>query len=326
MSSAAVLETRSLSKAYGPVRALVDLDLALARGEVLGFLGPNGAGKTTTIRMLLGLLKPSGGVANILGLDTWHQSVAVRRHVGYLPGDVRLWDSLRGGDVLKRLARLRAASGEMTLREIEGRANLLTERLDLDLTKRVRAYSKGNRQKIGIVQALMHAPQLLILDEPTSALDPLIQETVYELLREARDDGASIFFSSHVLSEVEKVCDRVAILRGGRLLDVVGVEELVAMKTRRVRLRFAPDDASGDVRGGGASALQQAGYDLRPASPRNGNGTYEFSLRGDVNALLSCLADHRLESLDIEPMSLEEVFLEYYRTPGADETAREGAS
>jgi len=215
----AAIRTSSLTKDYGRGRGLFELDLQVAQQEVFGYLGPNGAGKTTTIRVLMGLIRPNAGSAYIFGLDCVRDAVDVKRKVGYLPGDVPQFGSLRGSEVVAYLGGMRGGVDRKVVRA-------LCERFDLDLGRRFREYSSGNKQKLAIVLAFMHRPDLLILDEPTSGLDPLNQQEFYALLRETREAGATIFLSSHVLSEVEHVCDRVGILRAGRLVKVADLEEL----------------------------------------------------------------------------------------------------
>jgi len=215
----AAIRTSSLTKDYGRGRGLFELDLQVAQQEVFGYLGPNGAGKTTTIRVLMGLIRPTAGSAYIFGLDCVRDAVDVKRKVGYLPGDVPQFGSLRGSEVVAYLGGMRGGIDRKVVRA-------LSERFDLDLGRRFREYSSGNKQKLAIVLAFMHRPDLLILDEPTSGLDPLNQQEFYALLRETREAGATIFLSSHVLSEVEHVCDRVGILRAGRLVKVADLEEL----------------------------------------------------------------------------------------------------
>src|SRR6267378_4823067 len=209
------IRTSRLTKDYGIGRGLFDLDLEVSPQEVFGYLGPNGAGKTTTIRCLMGMIRPTGGAAHIFGLDCRRDSVAVKRKVGYLPGDIPQFGSLRGKEVVAYLGGIRGGVDQKTVRSI-------AERFDLDLGRRFREYSSGNKQKLGILIAFMHRPELLILDEPTRGLDPLTQQEFYALLLEARDGGATVFLSSHILSEVEHVCDRVGILRAGRLVTVEG--------------------------------------------------------------------------------------------------------
>ena len=215
------IRTSKLSKDYGAGRGLFDLDLEVSPQDVFGYLGPNGAGKTTTIRLLMGMIKPSSGGAYVFGLDCKRDYVEVKRRVGYLPGDMPQFGSLRGKDVVAYLGGMRGGTDPKTVRGI-------AQRFDLDLNRRFREYSSGNKRKLGILLAFMHEPELLILDEPTKGLDPLNQVEFYQLLREARGRGATVFLSSHVLSEVEEVCDTVGILREGRLVRVARLDELRA--------------------------------------------------------------------------------------------------
>ena len=217
-----------VTKSYGKARGVIDLDLEVRAGEVFGYLGPNGAGKTTTIRMLVDLIRPQKGKVEVLGGSP--SDPAVRRRTGYLPGEVEFYEHMGAGDFLTYIGNLRGDGGAILAED-------LSERIDLDLSRRIADLSKGNRQKLGLVQALMHQPELVILDEPTSGLDPLVQQEVYRLIDELRAGGVTIFFSSHVLSEVERVADRVGIIREGRLVEV---EELEALRRRAVR----------DLRGG----------------------------------------------------------------------------
>jgi ABC-2 type transport system ATP-binding protein len=299
-----VIVTERLTKHYGSVRALVDLDLEVRRGEIFGFLGPNGAGKSTTIRLLLGFLHATSGSARVFGLDVASLSVEIRRRTGYLPGGIALYDSLTGADVLAYLADLQGGGAP--------RRDELCERLQLpasDLRRKVRDYSRGMRQKLGVVQALQHDPELAILDEPSEGLDPLMQHAFYRILEDLRAEGRTIFFSSHILSEVERVCDRVAIIRAGRLMAVHRVDELLARRRRRIDLRWrgtAPD-LSGVP---GLSDLLVKGDRI--------TGT----LDGDVAPFVRAVASPSLEDLTIEPTTLEEAFLEYYASHGA-EAARE---
>src|SRR5205823_4635981 len=233
------LTTRGLSKFYGDVHALRGVDLEVRRGEIFGFLGPNGSGKTTTIRCLLDLIRPSSGRVRVLGLDPQAEPVAVRARVGYLPGELRLDDTMTAHEVLRFFNRLRGGRAE------PGYVRQLAERLDLDLGTPVKNFSKGNKQKVGVVQALMHRPELLLLDEPTSGLDPLMQQEVLRLIGSAREAGATVFFSSHVLSEVQEVAERVAILRRGAVVEVGETAALINRALRRVRIRFRePEDTA----------------------------------------------------------------------------------
>src|SRR5205814_76961 len=228
----AIIQTEKLTKSYGSHRGIVDLDLTVNEGEAFGFLGPNGAGKTTTIRTLLDHLRPTSGRALVFGIETTVDPVAIHRRVGYLPGEFSLYDKLTGGQTIAYFANLRGGVDRAY-------QAALVERLDIDPSRRFRELSKGNKQKIGLVVALQHRPDLLILDEPTSGLDPLVQQTFYEVIREAKAEGRTVFLSSHILSEVEKTCDRVAIIREGRLARVGRLEALRALAHHRAELRFA---------------------------------------------------------------------------------------
>ncbi|HEX7224460.1 MAG TPA: ABC transporter ATP-binding protein [Candidatus Limnocylindria bacterium] len=305
----AVISTRELTKHYGgAVAALEGLTLDVRPGEIFGFLGPNGAGKSTMIRTLLGFLHPTSGSATVLGMDIVRESVAIRGLTGYLPGGVALYDSMTGEQVLEYFARLQ---GREAYRRDE-----LVERLQMpqvDLRRRVRDYSRGMRQKIGVIQALQHDPELAILDEPTEGLDPLMQHAFYGILADLRAEGRTIFFSSHVLSEVERVCDRVGIIRHGRLMAVHEVRELLARRRRKVAIQWrgaAPDPDS-------LPGLEDVTVD----------GDRLFgTLSGDVAAFVRAVASPSLEDLTIEPASLEEAFLEYYAddaaiSPPSDEAA-----
>ena len=288
------IRTEELSKHYGQLQALIDLSIEVRQGEIFGFLGPNGAGKSTLIRTLLGFLHATSGRASVLGLDTELHSVEIRERTGYLPGGVALYGSLTGADVLEYLAELQG--GPPVLREELCEGLRLSE---ADLRRRVRDYSRGMRQKVGVIQALQHDPQLAILDEPTEGLDPLIQHAFYAILDGRRAAGRTIFFSSHVLPEVERVCDRVAIIRAGRLMTLQTVDELLARRRRRVELRWrgaAPDLAN--IPGLG---------DVVVLGDR-----VTATLLGSVGPFVRAIASPNLEDLTIEPASLEEAFLEYY--------------
>ena len=281
----------------GEIRALEDLSIAVHEGEIFGFLGPNGAGKSTTIRLLLGFLHPTAGSAAVLGLDAVRESVEIRRRIGYLPGGIALYDTLTGERLLDYL-------GALTGRPPVRRAELL-DRLELSaatLKRPVRDYSRGMRQKIGIVQALQHDPELAILDEPTEGLDPLMQRAFYGILDDLKSAGRTIFFSSHVLSEVERVCDRVAIVRRGRLVALEDVDALLAHRKRLVELRVAegspPPTLDGVAGVSGVTVL--------------GDGRLTCQLEGDVGPFLAAITGARILDLTIEPAHLEEAFLELY--------------
>jgi ABC-2 type transport system ATP-binding protein len=296
--SDAVISTKALTKHYGSVRALNDVSLDVRRGEIFGFLGPNGAGKSTFIRTLLGFLHATRGTASVLGHDIATDSVEIRRSTGYLPGGIALYDSLSGEQVLDYLVEMQ---GTEPTRRVE-----LCERLELPvsvLRRRVRDYSRGMRQKIGVVQALQHDPELSILDEPSEGLDPLMQQAFYRLLDDLRGEGKTVFFSSHVLSEVERLCDRVAIIRAGHLMAVHDVTELLERRKRRVMLRWrgaAPDPSTLP----GLADVEVDGSRI--------TGT----LSGEIAGFVRSIASPNLEDLTIEPASLEEAFLEYYADDG----------
>jgi ABC-2 type transport system ATP-binding protein len=277
-----------------PVRALESLDIAVREGEVFGFLGPNGSGKSTTIRLLLGFLHPTAGHARVLGLDAVRDSVAIRRRLGYLPGGIALYDTLTGMEVLDYLG---ALSGRPSLRRGE-----LCERLELSartLKRLVRDYSRGMRQKIGIVQALQHDPELAILDEPTEGLDPLMQRAFYDILDTLKAEGRTIFFSSHVLSEAERVCDRVAIVREGRLVVLEETSGLLAQRKRNITMRFTGPPPSLETVPGITDVV-------------HGDGCLTCRVEGNVRAFLDAIADTAVEDLTIEPARLEDAFLEFY--------------
>ncbi len=227
----AIIKTEKLTKYYGSHRGIVDLDLEVQQGEVFGFLGPNGAGKTTTIRLLLDLIRPSSGKAWVFGIESSEDPVAIHKRVGYLPGEFALYDRLTGAQTLEYFGNLRGGVDRAYRKE-------LVERLELDPSRRFREYSKGNKQKVGLVAALQHKPELLLLDEPTSGLDPLVQQTFFEIMREQVKGGATVFLSSHILSEVEKNGDRVAIIREGQLVQVGRVDALRDLAHHQVELRF----------------------------------------------------------------------------------------
>jgi len=278
------------------VRALEDLEIEVAEGEIFGFLGPNGAGKSTTIRLLLGLIHPTAGSATVLGLDAVRDSVEIRRRIGYLPGGIALYDNLTGERLLDYV-------GDLTGRPSSRRAELC-DRLELPpatLRRLVRDYSRGMRQKIGIVQALQHDPELAILDEPTEGLDPLMQRAFYLILEELRAAGRTIFFSSHILSEVERVCDRVAIVRRGRLVVVENIEALLARRKRNVEMRVD----------GPLPRLEGVAGVSNVAA--NADGRITCQLEGDVGPFLAAIRDTRVVDLTIEPAHLEEAFLELYQ-------------
>ncbi|MGB9722414.1 MAG: ABC transporter ATP-binding protein [Chloroflexia bacterium] len=289
--------TRGLVKWYGRIQALRSVDLEVRRGELFGFLGPNGAGKTTTIRCILDLIRPQAGEIRVLGLNPQADPVAVRSRVGYLPGELHLEANLRVERTLRYFDELRGRRTDWTfVRE-------LADRLELDLQMPIRNLSKGNKQKVGLVQALMARPELLLLDEPTAGLDPLMQQEVYRLLRQARADGATIFFSSHILSEVEALADRVAIIRDGVIVEEAEPGRLAYMAMRRVRVRFKRSvDLTPLIRLDGVSLLYQ-----------NNGIEATLQVEGDMEALVKALAAFPVSDIETEHRSLEEAFLAYYK-------------
>lgn len=304
MSSSA-LRTERLVKDYGTFRALDGLDLDVARGEVFGFLGPNGAGKSTTIRILLGLLNPTSGRAELLGRPAGRGNESVRALVGYLPGELSLPADTTAGHHLAYLARLRGGAGT-------DRIPVLAERFGLDLSTRVRALSKGNKQKVGIVQAFMHRPELLVLDEPTSGLDPLLQHEFLTLATEASAAGATVFMSSHILTEVEEIADRVAIIRDGTLVDTGPVDAFRRRFGQRVTLRFDQP-----VEAGWFANVPEI------SDPRIEGPTFSCLLHGEPDRLLKQAAAHRCLRWHAQDRELDEVFLDLYRTaPPAKEPSR----
>ena len=294
MTTEPALSISGLTKAYGRVQALRGVDLDVRRGEVFGFLGPNGAGKTTTIRCLLDLIRPDGGELRVLGLDPQADALAVRRRVAYLPGELSLEPNLTAERALRYLAELRGAAAAARPRE-------LAERLHLDLRTPIKNMSKGNKQKVGVIQAFMHPAELLLLDEPTSGLDPLMQQEVYELVREAQATGATIFFSSHIIGEVEAIAGRVAVIRDGRIAQVLDPRELYALAVRRVRVRFREPLPEGALVGVfGATLIAREG------------DTATIQLEGEMDALIKALAAYPVVDLETERPTLEEVFLTLY--------------
>jgi ABC-2 type transport system ATP-binding protein len=297
VAEAPAIEMTGLSKTYrGGVVALSGLDLRLEHGEVLGYLGPNGAGKSTTLRLLLDLIRPTAGGARILGLDVRVDGVAVRKRVGYVPGDLRLSDRLTGGEQLDSLARLRGASNARLRDE-------LCDRFGVVLDRPIRDLSKGNRQKLGLVQGFMHRPEVLVLDEPTSGLDPLLQEEFRHLLRETADDGRAVFLSSHSLDEVQHVADRVAIIRAGRLVDVDSVEGLREHALRRVTIHFV--DA--------ADATLFAALPAVHVDAVEGNVLRLSVPEAAMDAVVKVAARSTILDFVSEPADLEEIFLTRYR-------------
>lgn len=290
-----ILITDKLTKVYtGKKKALDSLSLEVQAGEVFGYLGPNGAGKTTTIRLLLDFIRPTSGSAQVFGLDSVAHSAEIRARIGYLPAELNLWNNLTALQVVRYMANLR---GMKDLRY----AMELGERLEFDFSKRIKSFSTGNKRKLGLILALMHKPELLVLDEPSSGLDPLMQQTFNQLMLDAQQNGQTIFISSHVLSEVQVICDRVAILRNGQLKEVARVDSLTTADYRGVTVRLRePAPASVFEALPGASQVKVDGKVVR------------LNFSGEFDPLLRALAPYYVEDLDLQVPSLEEVFLTYY--------------
>ena len=289
-----VIRTESLTKTYGSHRGIVDVDLTIEPGEAFGFLGPNGAGKTTTIRTLLDHIRPTSGRAFVFGIETTADPVAIHRRIGYLPGEFTLYDKLTGGQTIEYFANLRGGVDTAYQQE-------LMRRLDIDPSRKFREYSKGNKQKIGLIVALQHRPDLLILDEPTSGLDPLVQQTFYEVIRETKAEGRTIFLSSHILGEVEKTCDRVAIIREGRLVKVDRVEALRDLAHHQVELRFAGEVPVAAFAGlDGVSDVSSEDHLLR------------LRVAGSITPLVREASKYELVDFVSREPSLEETFLAQY--------------
>jgi len=289
------IETRGLTKDYGSGRGIFDLDLAVHPGEAFGFLGPNGAGKTTTIKLLMGLIRATAGSASIFGLDCGRDAVAVKQRVGYVPGELPQWGGWRGGQVVAYVGGLRGRLDRDTV-------DAVASRLQLDLGRRYREYSSGNKHKLALVLAFMHGPQLLVLDEPTSGLDPLHQQVFDQLVGEARAGGATVFLSSHVLSEVEHVCDRVGIVREGRLVTVSSITDLARLRAHRINIQFGDEPPLERLRAlDGLEALTADGRRVTAM------------MRGGFEPLMAILAGHRILAFESREPSLEEIFLSFYR-------------
>ena len=286
--------TEGLTKYYDGRRGIVDVALEVRAGEVFGFLGPNGAGKTTTIRLLLDLIRPTAGRARVLGLDVREESLEIRRRVGYLPGELALWERMTGAELLAFLGELRGGVDRRFVAE-------LAERLDCDLSARIGSLSHGSKQKVALIQAFMHRPELLILDEPTTGLDPLMQEEFQRMVAEVRAEGRTVFLSSHILREVERTCDRVGIIREGRLVAVEDVGDLRARELRVLDLHFAgPVPASAFQGLPGVQEVEAKGDGVR------------LTVAGPLDAVVKAAARYEVVDLTSHEPSLEEIFLRFY--------------
>ncbi|MEA1976676.1 MAG: ABC transporter ATP-binding protein [Chloroflexota bacterium] len=296
MSDEYVIKTQGLIKSYGNVQALFGVDLEVKQGEVFGFLGPNGSGKTTTIRCMLDLIRPQGGTISVLGLNPQAEPEAIKARVGYLPGELHLDENMTARQVFRYFNRLRGNRSNWDF------IQELSDRLKLELKTPIKNFSKGNKQKVGVVQALMHRPELLLLDEPTGGLDPLMQQEVLRMLAEAQDNGATVFFSSHIISEVQAVTDRVAIIRKGKIVEVAETASLLNRSMRRVRIRFQqPTDANALFNLPGVALVD-----------KDDGLSVLLQVEGEMDALVKTLAQYPVSDFETERTSLEEIFLAYY--------------
>lgn len=291
-----IIQTNNLTKSYGTSRGIVDVTFSIQEGEVFGFLGPNGAGKTTTMRVLMGLLHATGGSATIGGLDCWNESTQVKQLVGYLPGEFTFDPGLRGSQIIEYLGNLRGGVDQAYVRA-------LIERLEFDPGKRFREYSRGNKQKLGLVQAFMHKPRLLILDEPSGGLDPLNQQEFYRMVAEVNAEGRTVFLSSHILPEVEHTCDRVAIIRDGRLVTIDHVSALKAIRRHEVEITFT-GPASFDWFAGVSGVIS-----VEPGTTAN---TLRLEVHGELTAIIQIAGQHNATNITTHESSLEDVFLRFY--------------
>jgi ABC-2 type transport system ATP-binding protein len=296
-----VIETSGLTKYYGTAPGIIDLDLCVDEGEVFGFIGPNGAGKSTAIRVLLNFLFPSEGSGTILGYDIIKGSMDIRRRTGYLPGDLSMYDTMTAREFLTYFANLRKVDTQRAM-------TALADRFELDLDRRIKDFSTGNRQKVGIVNAFMHEPELLILDEPTAGLDPLMQQEFQGLIREVRGEGRTVFLSSHILPEVDRIADRVGIVRENHLIAVDSVEAFKAKAHATVTIQFATP-----VDGAAFAALDG----VHSVETRNGGSTLTVTASGSLDQVVKEAARHDVVSISTRDSELEEVFLSYY-TADAD--------
>lgn len=288
-----LIETSNLTKFYGKARGIKDISLSINEGEVFGFIGPNGAGKSTTIRILLALIRPSSGEAKIAGLDCTKQSKEIKKILGYVPSEVNYYDDMRVNDLLKYSARFYRKDCNQRIKE-------LADRFELDLHKKIDSLSYGNKKKVAIIQALIHEPKLLIFDEPTGGLDPLMQNIFFETLEEEHKKGTSILFSSHILTEVQRMCDRVAIIKGGQLLKVEHVDELRKNNFKKVQLELGAA-AKVNLQAEGITKVEQKG------------NVVDFLYSGDMKQLACLLYSNDILNFVVEDPSLEEIFMHYYK-------------
>jgi ABC-2 type transport system ATP-binding protein len=288
-----VIQTEKLTKSYGSSRGIEDINLSVKEGEVFGFLGPNGSGKTTTIRILLDFIRASSGRARLFGMDAHADSIQIKSRIGYLPGEYGMYEKMTAVEYLQFLGSLRSGE-EPPLRD------KLIERLGLDTSRRIKSLSHGTKQKLALIQAFMHDPELLILDEPTNGLDPLIQQKFYELILELKERGKTIFFSSHVLSEVERVCDRVAILREGRLIALHEISDLKKYRLKRIEVTFKEELDESIFRLEGVRKIEKNARTVR------------LWVDANINHILRTLSEYPIDNISCQDARLEDIFLEYY--------------
>ncbi|MDP3970573.1 MAG: ABC transporter ATP-binding protein [bacterium] len=294
-----IIETKKLTKYYGKDRGIVDVDLSVEEGEVFGFVGPNGAGKSTTIRTLLSLIYPTSGSATIFGKDVIEHGPEIKQNIGYLPADVHYYDSMKVKSLLNY-------SASFYDKDCTKRMEQLVKIMDLDVNRKISDLSLGNKKKVGIVQGLLHEPKLIILDEPTSGLDPLMQQNFFNLIEEENQKGATIFFSSHILGEVQKLCDRVAIIKDGKIIKVEKVADLMRNSYTKFRIETKTDLKQEDFNGESINNFVSK------------KGTTTFLFKGDINVIISKVSELDLISLRIVEPDLEEIFMHYYRDEDAD--------
>jgi ABC-2 type transport system ATP-binding protein len=292
-----VIETKGLTKYYGKTRAVTDLNLAVEEGEIFGFIGPNGAGKSTTIRTLLGLIYPTRGSATIFGKDIGRFGPEIKQEIGYLPSEVFYYDDMKAGELLKYSASFYNKDPAF----MKQRIKQLAGSLNLDLDKKIDDLSYGNKKKVGIIQGLLHEPKLIILDEPTGGLDPLMQQTFFELLREENKKGATILFSSHILGEVQRLCNRVAIIKEGKIIRTEKISSLMENSTKRFRLELAAEPDKKQFQVAGVNDLSVI------------DNNVSFLYRGRMNDITKVIAKLDLLNMLVEEPDLEEIFLHYYR-------------
>lgn len=288
------IETKGLTKSYGESRGIIDVDLAVSEGEIFGFIGPNGAGKSTTIRTLLSLIHKDSGEAKIFGMDCESDREKILAEVGYLPSEVFYYDNMKAIDLLKY-------SASFYKKDCTRRIKELSDALELDLNKKIEDMSLGNKKKVGIVQGLLHSPKLIILDEPTSGLDPLMQKTFFELIQKENEAGATVLFSSHILSEVQKICDRVAIIKEGRIIRTEKISELQENSYKKVSFILKQGNTLEEFQMEGAAKIEI-----------QENNSVNFIYRGDCNLLVHQLSKYPLRNVDISEPTLEEIFMHYY--------------